>query len=68
MSDRYYTAEVNREILQEYLDLSHTPRTEHGAVVIKVRKEEIRQHIAWEVLSAYADEHAPKEPDLEIVK
>lgn len=68
MSDKYYAAEVNREILQEYLDITHTPKTEHGAIVIQKRKEEIRQHIAFEVIAAYAAEHAPVEPELEIVE
>ena len=67
MSDRYYKVDVNKEMLQEYLDITHTPKTEHGRMVIKARKEEIRQHIAFEAIAAYAAEFAPEEPELEIV-
>lgn len=64
----YYQVEVNRELLQEYIDISHTPKTQHGAIVIQKRKEEIRQHIAFEAIAAFAAEFAPEEPVLEVVK
>ena len=67
MSDRYYNVDVNREMLREYLDITHTPKTEHGAEVIRARKMEIRAHIFTEAFSKFAAEYAPTEPELEIV-
>ena len=28
----YYKVEVNKELLQEYIDISNTPKTQHGAM------------------------------------
>lgn len=65
--DKYYNVDVNREMLQEYLDITHTPKTQYGAEVIRARKQEIRAHIFTEAFAKFASEFAPEEPELEIV-
>ena len=57
--DKYFPVEVNRAMCAEYADLclSRNDKSEAG----KKRKEEIRQHLAFEVLAAYAHDHGPED-------
>ena len=68
MSDRYFNCDVNREMCQEYLDLTHSPKTPRSAVAANKRKQEIREYLAFEVISKYADKFAPEDPLLEVVQ
>ena len=54
--DKYFTADVNRAMCKEYSDLCVGDRTDAK----EARKEEIRQHLAFEVLSSYTHDHGPE--------
>jgi hypothetical protein len=61
MSDKYYICEVNRAMCREYIELTNTSKTANNIDAINKLKEEIRQHLAFEVIAQFADEFAPEE-------
>lgn len=66
----YFESEVQEIYLQEYLDIRNTPKfglSEKELKRINERQNIIIHHIFTEVFSAFADEHAPVEPELELV-
>jgi len=65
--DRYYTTDVSHSMLQEYLDITHAPKTARASIEAEKRKEEIRAHIFTEAFSSFADKYAPIEPQLKVV-
>ena len=58
MSEKYFNADTNRAMLQEYLDICKKQCTSlKTKIKDNNRAEEIRQHIAFEVISQFADLH-----------
>jgi len=55
--DKYFPVEVNRAMCAEYAELCVGKVT----CAKQARKEEIRQHLAFEVLAAYAHDHGPED-------
>ena len=58
--DKYFNADVNRAMCAEYAKLVSKPMFPRNPEDEK-RKSEIRQHLAFEVLAAYADIHGPED-------
>lgn len=58
MSDKYFNADMNRAMLQEYMELcNESPRNFVRGEIARKRQEDIRQHIAFEVIAQFADLH-----------
>ena len=60
--DKYFNADVNRALCAEYAELVKKPLCPNVPEDQK-RKEEIRQHIAFEVISAYCNDHGPEDKE-----
>jgi hypothetical protein len=65
---KYYQADVNKAMLQEYLDILNTPKSNAASDAIGVRKAEIREYLFAEVFSQFAHDHAPERPELEVIE
>lgn len=68
MSDLYFKTIVSKKKCQQWLDLINAPKTPKSALEARVLRKQLEDHIASEVLSNYAAEHAPEVPELEVVK
>ena len=57
--DKYFNCDVNRAMCAEYTNLASKPMFPRNPED-EQRKSEIRQHLAFEVLAAYAHDHGPE--------
>lgn len=63
-----FNTDVSQDKCQEWLGLIDAPKTPKGALAARELRDEIAMFIGLEVLSNFAHEHAPEEPELELVK